>query len=115
MTEPQVFSPATYSLRTQDLLPPEDLDEDPDVRQAEYRAAAKRLDVDDLMVVVGEMFSNSPVLRSLVVEALGDPFRADERKHFHVNDCLKLGDDVATVIAQAMDDAVGMRLAGRAA
>jgi hypothetical protein len=50
-------------------------------------------------------------LRSLILEALANPFGPDERKHLHISDAMKLGDTVATMIAQACDDAVGMRQA----
>ena len=103
--------PAAYALRTQDLLPPDDLDDGTDAEWAAYCRTSRTLDAEDLMAVVGEMFSNSELLRSLILEALATPFGPDERKHLHISDAMTLGDTVATMIAQACADAVGMRMA----
>ena len=109
--ESQVFMPAAYALRTQDLLPYEDVEDDADAEWAAYCQQSRTLDVDDLMLVVGNLFSNSELLRSLILEALANPFGPDERKHLHISDAMTLGETVATMIAQACNDAVGMRMA----
>jgi hypothetical protein len=109
--ESQVYAPAAYAPDASYYIPPEDVEDDADAEWAAYCRTSSSLDAEDLMTVVGEMFSNSELLRNLILEALANPFGPDERKHLHINDCVKLGDAVATMIAQACEDAVGMRQA----
>jgi hypothetical protein len=39
------------------------------------------------------------------------PFQPGERRHLHVMDAIRLGNEAARLISAAMDDAVGMRQA----
>jgi hypothetical protein len=106
----QVFNPDSYSLRPVDLIPDDDegLEEDEvDLRWVRYAELARTLDTDDLMAMVGEAFSNSDVLRTLVEESKREPYRPDERKSVHVMDAIRLGNEVAQLISQAMDDLIG--------
>jgi hypothetical protein len=109
--ESQAFDSKAYAVSTLDLIP-DDFEADDDELDADwvqYCELSRTLDTEDLMVVVGEAFSTSDLLRSLIDEALANPFRPDERKRLHINDAIRLGEEVARLIAQAQDKAVGMR------
>jgi hypothetical protein len=110
----QGFSFKDYSLSPVDLIDDdEDLDADAEVdaRWVHYCELSAHLETDDLMVAVSDAFSTSDLLRGLVEDAKANPFRPDERKRLHVSDCLRLGELVMTLIAQAQDDAVNLRMA----
>lgn len=101
------------SLRGEELI---DDDATPDAHTMdwlEYCRVSSTVDTDDLMATVGEAFSTTDVLRGLIEDAKAHPFRPDERKRLHVSDCLRLGTLVMELIAQAIDDDVGLRQAGQ--
>jgi hypothetical protein len=106
-----VFDPKAYALSPVDLIPDDDEgiieENDVDLRWVRYAELARTLDTDDLIAMVGEAFSTSDVLRTLIEVAKAEPYRPDERKRVHVMDAIRLGNEVATLIAQAMDDLIG--------
>jgi hypothetical protein len=113
--ESQMFDSKTYTLSPVDLIPDdnEGLEEDDvDLRWVRYAELARTLDTDDLMAMVGEAFSTSDLLRTLIEEAKAEPYRPDERKRVHVMDGIRLGEEVAQLISQAMDDLIGQMDAG---
>jgi hypothetical protein len=116
MTE-QGFLPATYSIRPQDLLPPEDFDdEDAELtaRQVHHDEVAKTLDTDDIQLIVAERLSTSLILRSRIEEAQAHPYRPNERRHMHVSDAAKFGDEAEDIIAEVIDELVEMIESGGA-
>jgi hypothetical protein len=114
MSDAQAFSFKDYSLSPLDLIDDRNVEDDePEVdgRWIYYCELSATLDTEDLMVTVGEAFSNSDLLRSLVEEAKAQPFRPDERKRLHISDAIRLGEEVIRLIASAQDDQVNLRMA----
>jgi hypothetical protein len=110
----QLFSHDSYFTRPSDLLD-EDLEigDEPelDARWIHYCELNAHLDAEDLMAVIDDAFSQSDVLRSLIEDIKEHPYTPGERRHLHVMDAIKLGNEVARLISAAMDDAIGMRQA----
>jgi hypothetical protein len=90
---------------TDDGLPPE-----LDARWVHHCELAYRLDTEDLMAAVGDALSTSDVLRALIEDAKERPYLPGEAR-MHPSDAFRLGDEVARLIAAAIDDAVGLRMA----
>jgi hypothetical protein len=108
------FSFKDYSLSPIDLIPDDDEDvgiDEMDARQVHYCELAHHLDTEDLMAVVGDELAQSDVLRSLIDEIKEHPYLPGERRALHVMDAIRLGNEVAQLISQAMDDQIGMRQA----
>jgi hypothetical protein len=111
--ESQQFSSADYSLRTQDLLPPDDFedDDDADVRWLEYCRMASTVARDEVLTVVLDEL-NSPVspLFDLIDDALKTPHREPDRPRTNVTELIKLGQAVLNMVAKAVDDQVSLRM-----
>ena len=112
--ESQDFLPADYSLRTQDLLPPDDFEDedDNDVRWLEYCRMASTVPRDEgLAVVLDELNSLVSPLFDLIDDALATPHPEPDRPRTNVTDLIKLGQAILALVAKAVDDAVGLRMA----
>jgi hypothetical protein len=111
--ESQQFSSADYSLRTQDLLPPDDFedDDDADVRWLENCRMASTVARDEVLTVVLDEL-NSPVspLFDLIDDALKTPHREPDRPRTNVTELIKLGQAVLNMVAKAVDDQVSLRM-----
>jgi hypothetical protein len=107
MSDAQVLSCKDYSLSTVDLIPPDDLDEDErvseaDERRARYARLGKRVDVDEVIATVCARLKDSAELRYLVEDAIADPHDAD-RPRVHVSDALRMAQDVLVEVVTAVD------------
>ena len=102
------FIPRDYSLREEDLIPAADVPEH-DQRWQDYCTEAKRVNIEDLMAVVLDALSTSPVLRGLIEDIQAHPFEPGERWHLHPMENIRLGDEVARLIDTALDDLVSMK------
>ena len=112
--ESQVFAPADYSLRTQDLLPPDDIEDedDADVRWLEYCRMASTVARDEVLaVVLAELNSPASPLFDLIDDALKTPHPEPDRPRTNVTELIKLGQAVLNLVAKAVDDQVSMRMA----
>ncbi len=112
--ESQAFLPADYSLRSQDLLPPDDFEDedDADVRWLEYCRMASTVPRDEVLAVVLDEL-NSPVspLFDLIDDALATPHPEPDRPRTNVTDLIKLGQAILNLVARVVDDQVGRRMA----
>jgi hypothetical protein len=112
--ESQAFSAADYSLRTIDLIPPDDFEDedDTDVRWLEYCRMASTVPRDEVLAVVLDEL-NSPVspLFDLIDDALATPHPEPDRPRTNVTDLIKLGQAILNMVAMAVDDQVSMRTA----
>lgn len=111
------FSFKNYSLSPIDLIPDDDVDdEDPELtaRQVHHDALAKTLDPDDIQLIVAERLSTSRILRARIEDAQAHPYGPNERRHMHVSDAAKLGDEAEDLIADVIDELVEMLDAIRA-
>jgi hypothetical protein len=108
----QGFSFEAASLRTIDLMPPEDVEDDAydevDTRLARYAQVAPLVDVDDIVDIVCSQLKESTQLRWLIEDALEDPHPDVTRPKVHINELLKMGREVLTAVAIAVDEQVGM-------
>jgi hypothetical protein len=111
----QEFSFRDYSLSSTDLLPPDDFeDEDAELtaRQVHHDEVAKTLSPDDIQLIVVERLSTSLILCARIEDAQANPYRPNERRHMHVADAAKFGDEAEDIIAQVIDDLVEQIQAG---
>jgi hypothetical protein len=109
------FSFKDYALRPIDLIPDDfEEDEDPELtaRQVHHDEVARSLDTDDIQIIVAERLSTSLILRARIEEAQANPYRPNERRHMHVSDAAKFGDETEDIIAQVIDELVEMSQAG---
>jgi hypothetical protein len=115
--ESQVFDPKAFAVSAIDLIPDDfEEDEDPELtaRQVHHDEVARRLDTDDIQLIVAERLSTSLILRARIEEAQANPYRPNERRHMHVSDATKFGDETEEIIAQVIDELVEQIQAGRA-
>ena len=110
--ESQVFSPTAYSLRSIDLVPPDDVDEDEDVRWLEYCRIASTVDRTEILTVVLEELNTeeSPLL-SLIDDALAHPYTLGERPKMNIMELVKVGQALLNIVATSVDNAVSLRMA----
>jgi hypothetical protein len=111
--ESQIFSAATFSLSTVDLIPSEDGDDDEateetNARLARYAQLGKLVDVDDIIEIVCASLKESAQLRWLIEDSLEDPHSDVTRPKVHVNELIKMGREVLAAVAVAVDEQVGM-------
>jgi hypothetical protein len=112
--ESQVFSAATYSLRTQDLLPPEDLDDDTDA-WADYCAEAQRIDRQHILdCVPSSLGTDDSPLYALIDSALATPHELG-RPRESLTILAPIGQAILDCVASSVDDLTNLRLAGRVA
>ena len=111
----QEFSFKDYSVSPVDLIPDDDFDDqDPEltIRQYHHDAIAKTLDANDIQVVVADRLSTSLILRARIEEAQANPYRPGERRHMHVSDATKLGDEIEDAMAAVIDELVEQAIGG---
>jgi hypothetical protein len=109
MMESQVFLPAQYSLHTVDLIPADDDAEvaEVDARQLRYARLGKLVDVEDIVEMVCARLKESLELRHLVEDAIADPHDL-ERPHVHINDALRMAQDVLVEVVTAVDEQLSL-------
>jgi hypothetical protein len=108
----QAFSFKDYSLTPVDLIPPDDSDdEDPNYRWLEYCRLASSIDRNDILaVVLEELDTPASPLYDLIDPALKDPHEPG-RPRESVTVLAGIGTAVMQIVAQAVDDAVSLRMA----
>jgi hypothetical protein len=109
MMESQVFLPAQYSLNPVDLIPADDDDEvaEVDERRLRYARLATLVDIDDIAEMVCARLKESVQLRYLIEDAIADPHDL-ERPHVHINDALRMAQDVLVEVVTAVDEQISM-------
>ena len=111
--ESQDFLPADYSLRTQDLLPPDDFEDedDNDVRWLEYCRMASHMDRTHILdVVLSNLDAEDSPLYEFIDDAIANPHEPGRAKA-NITDLARLGQSPLNLIAAAVDDQVAMRMA----
>ena len=110
--ESQAFLPAAYSLRPQDLLPPDDVEDDAAaIHWLEYCRIASTLDRTDLLqVVLSELDAEDSPLYAFIDSALDCPHEPGRPKE-SVTVLAGVGKAILNLVAKAVDDAVGLRMA----
>lgn len=113
MESQQAFLPADYSLRTEDLIPDDDFDfEDNDSQWMDYLAEAAKVNrTDILQAVLSDLDAEDSPLYDLIDKAIEEPFVPGERPRENIMVLAKLGQAILTMVAKAVDDAVGLRMA----
>jgi hypothetical protein len=112
--ESQVFAPAAYSLRTTDLLPPTDVDDDVDA-WADYCAEAQHVDRQHVLdTVLSSLDSDDSPLYALIDSALATPHEPGRARE-SITVLAALGQAILDRVASSVDDQINLRLAGRAA
>jgi hypothetical protein len=108
--ESQVFDPKAFSLSPIDLIPPDDdvaEDVEADARQARYARLGRLVDVEDILEMVCCRLKDSAQLRYLVEDAIAAPHDPD-RPRIHVNDALKMAQDVLVEVVTAVDEQISV-------
>jgi hypothetical protein len=109
----QTFLPADYSLRTQDLLPPDDFEDedDNDVRWLEYCREASHVDRTHILdVVLSDLDADDSPLYEFIDDAVANPHEPGRPKA-NITDLARLGQSLLNLIAKAVDDNVNLRMA----
>jgi hypothetical protein len=112
--EAQGFLPAAYSLRTVDVIPPDDFEDedDADVRWLEYCRMASTVPRDEVLAeVLDELNSPTSPLFDLIDDALATPYPEPDRPRTNVMELIKVGQAILNMDAKAVDDQVSMRMA----
>jgi hypothetical protein len=111
MTE-QAFSAATYLLRTQDLLPPDDVDDDDTVEAwADYCAEARHVDRQHVLdAVLSSLDTDDSPLYALIDSCLKEP-QEPGRARESLTVLAALGQALLDRVAASVDDQVNLRLA----
>ena len=112
--ESQVFDPKADSLSPVDMIPPDDFEDkdDADVRWLEYCRMASTVPRDEVLaVVLDELNSLVSPLFDLIDDALATPHPEPDRPRTNVTDLIKLGQAILGLVAKAVEDAVGLRMA----
>ena len=112
MRDAQVLSFKDYSLSTVDLIPPDDLDDDErvseaDERMARYARLGKLVDVEKVIETVCARLKDSAQLRYLVEDAIADPHDTD-RPRVHASDALRMAQDVLVEVVTAVDEQISV-------
>jgi len=111
--ESQVFSPADHSLRPQDLLPPDDFEDDDTAHMQwlEYCRTSSTLDrTDILQVVLSDLDAEDSPLFEFIDDAIANPHEPGRPKA-NITDLARLGQSLLNLIARAVDEAVGLCMA----
>jgi hypothetical protein len=109
----QAFSPADYSLRATDLIPPDDFndDEDTNMQWQEYCRIASTLDRARISeVVFSDLDADDSPLFEFIDDAIQNPHEPGRPKA-NITDLARLGQSLLNRIAKAVDDQVGLRMA----
>ena len=113
MIEQAGFIAREYSLSTVDLLPPDDFEDedDNDVRWLEYCRTASTMDrVHILDVVLSDLDAENSPLYEFIDDAIANPHEPGRAKA-NITDLARLGQSLLNLIAKAVDDQVGLRMA----
>jgi hypothetical protein len=113
MMESQGFLPADYSLRPQDLLPPDDFEDDDTTHMQwlEYCRTASTLDrTDILQVVLSDLDAEDSPLFEFIDDAIANPHEPGRPKA-NITDPARLGQSILAMIAKAVDNQVSVRMA----
>jgi hypothetical protein len=110
--ESQAFSPADYALRPDDLLPPDDFeDEDDNIQWREYCRMASTLDRARILeVVLSDLDCDESPLFEFIDSALHEPHEPGRPKE-SITKLAQLGQSLLNLIAKAVDDNVNLRMA----
>jgi hypothetical protein len=108
--ESQAFMPRDYSLSATDLLPDDDF-EDADAQWLDYCAEAAQLDrTDILQAVLSDLDAENSPLYALIDSALDTPHEPGRARE-SLTVLARIGQDILNLVAKAVDDAVGLRMA----
>jgi hypothetical protein len=109
LMESQAFLPARYSLSPVDLIPEDDDDQvgEVDARHLRYARLGQLVDVEDIAEMVCARLKDSAQLRYLIEDAIADP-HDPERPHVHINDALKMAQDVLVEVVTAVDEQISV-------
>jgi hypothetical protein len=113
----QAFLPADYSLRTQDLLPPDDFEDDDTAHMQwlEYCRCAATVDRQHVLdCVLSSLDSDNSPLYALIDSAMKTPHEPGRARE-SITVLAQIGQALLDRVASAVDDQVNLRLAGRAA
>jgi hypothetical protein len=110
--ESQQFSPADYSLRPDDLLPPDDFeDEDDNMQWQEYCRAASTIDRTRILeIVLSDLDAEDSPLYEFIDDAIATPHEPGRPKE-SITKLARLGQSLLNLIAKAVDDQVNLRMA----
>src|SRR2546421_11555038 len=110
--ESQAFSPADYALRPDDLLPPDDFeDEDDNIHWQEYCRIASTIDRTRILeVVLSDLDGDNSPLYEFIDDAIQNPHEPGRPKA-NITDLARLGQSLLNRIAKAVDDQVTLRMA----
>jgi hypothetical protein len=110
--ESQVFAPAMYSLRTTDLLPPDDFDdEDPDAQWMEYCRCAAQMDRQHILeCVLDDLDAEDSPIYDLIDSAIQEPHEPGRPKE-SITVLAGIGKAILHLVAKHIDDAVSMHMA----
>jgi hypothetical protein len=110
--ESQQFSAADYSLRPQDLLPPDDFeDEDDNMQWQEYCRIASSIDRARILeVVLSDLDAEDSPLFEFIDDAIKHPHEPRRPKE-SITKLAQLGQSLLNRIAKAVDDQVTLRMA----
>jgi hypothetical protein len=107
----QPFSFKDYSLSPVDLMSEAEDDDlrgsEADTRQLHYARLGKLVDVEDVIEMVCARLKDSAQLRYLIEDAIADPHDQD-RPHVHINDALKMAQDVLVEVVTAVDEQISI-------
>ena len=106
----QTFIPREYSLREQDLLPPDELEEPTGAWQA-FCQSARGVDHDAVKAVVLERLGEVAELDTLIAEAIRDPHDNPDEPRIPVYQAMRLVKEVARLVAHAVVEQVTMQQA----
>jgi len=109
--ESQAFLPADYSLRPQDLLPPDDFEDEDDNRLwQEYCQCAATVDRTHILdVVLSDLDAEDSPLYEFIDDAIANPHEPGRPKA-NITDLARLGQSLLNRIAKAVDDQVNLRM-----
>jgi hypothetical protein len=108
--ESQQFLPATYSLLTQDLLLPDDPDEDHDAWQ-DYCCEASKVDRQRVLeCVLSSLDTDDSPLYTLIDSTLKEPHEPGRARE-SLTVLAAVGKSILNLVAAAVDDQVNLRMA----
>jgi len=112
MIEAQGFLPADYSLRPQDLLPPDDFEDEDDTQPwREYCRCAATVDRTHILdVVLSDLDADDSPLFEFTDDAIANPHEPGRPKA-NLTDLARLGQSLLNLIAKAVDDQVNLHMA----
>jgi hypothetical protein len=112
--ESQQFSPAMYSLRTQDLLPLDDVDEGVDAWE-DYCYEAQQVDRTRVLeCVLSSLDTDDSPLYAVIDSCLKDPQEPGWARE-SITVLAALGQAILDRVASSVDEQTNLRLAGRVA